>query len=133
MDHVNKICKSIARSKENTIFVGGVSFEKHGLKHTAQDIDIVVQDLTGLEFLGPIFEYTTTSKFSKSGKRAHIETSKGILIDIFIEAELPEHNLLDGLKCETLDSLRNHFKALQQEVLGTHWSASIENKLKLLR
>ena len=68
---MKNLIKRISELKKDVVFVGGVSFVHHGIKETAKDIDIVVNNLDGLYELGEIKEFQTKSPMSKSGNRAY--------------------------------------------------------------
>lgn len=113
--------------KDNLVFVGSVAMMLQGINVKPKDIDIVVTDLEGLE---NYTEYTTDSKFSFSGKRAFIHAEMSI--DIFIEDELPEYILINGLKCETLLFMK---KYINYVLINTneYWKNVLNEKLKLLK
>lgn len=117
----------ILNEKEDLVFVGGVAMVMHGKKKTFNDIDVVVKNLEGIP--DPI-TYETDSPFSLSGKRAF---SLGkVKIDIFIEEELPEFEIIDGLKIETKKAMREYYEWIYPKVKD-HWKPGIEHNLKLLR
>lgn len=125
-DHVDKKLKELS-IKDNLVFVGSVSLMIQGTNVQPNDIDIVVTDLTGLD---NYMQYTTDSKYSVSGKRAYIFGD--INVDIFIENELPEYTIIDGLKCATL----SHTKRFNNDLLSKvddYWKNVINEKLKLLK
>ena len=107
---IKELIKEIANIKDDIVFTGSVSFNFH-LKSDKKikDIDIVVNDLNGLEKLGELKEWETHSPLSYSGKRAFIKRND-FDIDIFIEETLPEYILIDGIKYETIDAKAKHYK-----------------------
>ena len=107
--------------------------QMHGLKHEAKDIDIVVKNLDYLDKFGKINYFKSVSKFSKSGKRANIIISDEIIIDIFVENDSPDFKIIEGLKCETLFSLKNHFEELQKIITDKYWLDIIKVKLNKLK
>ncbi|WP_027378174.1 hypothetical protein [Chryseobacterium daeguense] len=112
--------------KENLVFVGSVAMMLQGIDVKPKDIDIVVTDLNGLE---NYTEYSTDSKFSFTGKRAFIIDE--INIDIFIEQELPEFVIINGLKCETFFYMKRFYNVILPKV-DDYWKRVINEKLKLL-
>lgn len=120
------IVKELSK-KENLVFVGGFAMKMHGLKDNYNDLDVVVTDLEGLK---NYIEYPTDSVFSKSGKRAFIpgETK----IDIFIENELPEFEIINGFKVQTIKSMTEYYERIYP-LVKCFWKKDIEEKLKLLR
>jgi len=124
---MENLIKRISKLKKDVVFVGGVSFVHHGIKETAKDIDIVVNDLDGLYGLGEIKEFQTKSPMSKSGNRAYMYVDD-IQIDIFIEDELPEYDKVDNVKYESIESLIKFYEHLINESDGFEKS---RNELKL--
>lgn len=112
--------------KTNLVFVGSTALKLRGINIIPKDIDIVVTDLTGLE---NCIEYTTTSKFSSSGKRAFIRGE--INIDIFLEDQLPHFNLINGYKCVTIESTKDYYLSIYDTV-DEYWKKKINEKLNLL-
>lgn len=122
---LEKILNKLAQ-KENLVFVGSVAMMLQGIDVKPKDIDIVVTDLIGLE---NYTEYTTDSKFSLSGRRAFIIDE--ISVDIFIEQELPEYVIINGLKCETFFYMKRFYNVILHQV-DDYWKNVIKEKLKLL-
>jgi len=116
---MKNLIKRISKLKKDVVFVGGVSFVHHGIKDDAKDIDIVVNNLDGLETLGDIKEFQTKAPMSKSGNRAYTYVDD-IQIDIFIEEELPEYDEVDGVKYESIKSLVNHYEELINKTNGVN-------------
>lgn len=112
--------------KKDLVFVGGFAMFMHGLKKDYTDLDIVVTNLDGL---GKVFSYTTDSAFSKSGKRAFIPGE--IHIDIFIEKQLPEYVVIDGLKIQTINSMKEYYTKIQTS--NEHWKKHISERLELIK
>ena len=124
---MKNLIKRISKLKKDVVFVGGVSFVHHGIKETAKDIDIVVNNLDGLETLGDIKEFQTKAPMSKSGNRAYIYVDD-IQIDIFIEDELPEYDEVDGIKYKTITSLVEFYEQL---IMKTNGLEKQRNEFKL--
>ena len=56
---MNDLIKNISGVKDDIVFVGGVTLSFHGKKDGFSDIDVVVTDVTGLEFFGEIILFDT--------------------------------------------------------------------------
>lgn len=124
---MKNLIKQISKLKDDVVFVGGVSFVYHGIKEVAKDIDIVVNNLDGLETLGEIKKFQTNSVMSKSGNRAYTYVDD-IQVDIFIEGVLPEYDEVDGVKYETIESLIKYYEGL---VVKTNGFEKTRNEFKL--
>lgn len=98
-DILNKLSKI-----ENLIFVGGASEYIQGVKHELRDIDVVVTDIDELKKIGYVFSVDSDLFYGLSGRRAVIKL-KNVLIDIFIEDHLPDSIIVDGFRCETIESM----------------------------
>ena len=115
---MEELITQLSNLKEDIVFVGGVSLVQQGIKESANDIDIVVLNLDGLETLGEIETYTSTSEMSKSKNRGWM-TVNGILIDIFIEDELPTNYIeVNGVKYETVESIIAFYQDLLLRIDG---------------
>ena len=123
-----KYCQHLAQLKDDIVFVGGVAMMIHGINHTPKDIDIVVNNLSGLDQKAKSYE--TTSKFSISGKRAFINKKHDV--DIFIEKELPEFTIIEGMKVRTIESMINHNEKLYHQV-DKYWQNRILERLAKLK
>ena len=109
---INEVAK-----KEDVVFVGGTSLYLNKLEHTPRDIDMVVNNLDGLNKFGEVVEFTTEFQGSKSGKRAYIMRDD-FMIDIFVEETLPDFNT-DGLvKFQTIPSLLYHYEEIMSKTEG---------------
>ncbi|MGL5233836.1 MAG: hypothetical protein ACRC8Z_03640 [Empedobacter falsenii] len=117
----------ILKNKENLVFVGSFALVQHGLKSSYTDYDVVVTDLEGLP---NAIEYNTDSKFSNSGERAYIISNPKV--DIFIENELPEFEIINGFRVQTIESMRYYYYVLRRKV-DDHWKREINEILKLLK
>lgn len=113
---------------ENIVFVGGVSEMLQGIRETTKDIDICVLNVDELKTKYIVKEWKTTSVFSKSGNRAGIE-SEEYIIDIFIEDTLPEFVEIDGIKCETLNSLIDRYTLV---IEGLNDDTDFYSKIKMI-
>lgn len=89
---------------ENLVFVGGTSEYIQGVKDKLNDIDIVVLNIEDLENFGYIHKFELDLFYGLSGNRGVI-LKKDLLIDIFIEKKLPYYTIINGKKCQTIDSM----------------------------
>lgn len=128
---MDELIKKISRMDNGVVFVGGVSEVKHGIRKKTKDVDIVVQSLSGLEAFGVLKYWITDSAVSKSGKRAFIERLD-FNIDIFVEDDLPEWELIDGVKCQTIKSMISHYLEAEKKASG-RLKEIINGKLKRLK
>lgn len=124
------LIEDIAKVKQDVVFVGSLSLWNLKLITDPHDIDIVVNDLDGLEVFGKIDTWESTSAMSISGKRACIKR-EDYTIDIFIESVLPEFTISNGIKFQTLDNLKNHIDIVINSAEGYLKDKMIEKKGKL--
>lgn len=116
------------KNKKDLVFVGGFACYMQGLKASYHDYDVVVLSLTG--GLEDARYYLTDSAFSKTGKRAVLETP--LPVDIFIEDDLPEYVEIDGFKCQTVESMIQYYEGILPLVRSV-WIKNINDKLNLLK
>ena len=124
-----ELIKKISEAKEDVVFVGSVSLWNLNLITDPHDIDIVVNNLNGLEEFGEIDIWETKSPMSISGKRACIKR-EDYTIDIFIEETLPDYNISDNIKFQTLDDLKAHIELVINSSEGVLKNVVIEKKKK---
>jgi hypothetical protein len=105
----------IQEANNDVVFVGGMAEMMQGKRKFTSDIDICVLNTDGLDIFGEIKEWETTSPVSISGKRAGIENDE-VILDIFIENELPETVEISGLRFETLESLKTRYERVISEI-----------------
>jgi hypothetical protein len=110
--------------KEKTVIVGGAAMFHHGLVDSYNDIDVVVTNIEGIEGLN---KFDSKSTLSKSGKRAYLDN-----VDIFIEEELPEYEVIDGLKVQTKQSMINYYEEVIERSDG-YIKEFATNKLNILK
>ena len=113
--------------KEDLIFVGGFAMNMHRLKETYGDVDVVVTNLNGIV---DHIEYKTDSAFSSTWKRAFINSNPKV--DIFIENSLPEFELINGYKVQTIKSMIEYYERIYP-LVKEYWKPYIKNKLKILK
>lgn len=124
-----ELIKKISEVKEDVIFVGSVSLWNSNLITDPHDIDIVVNNLDGLEVFGKIDIWESKSPMSISGKRACIKR-EDYTIDIFINDFLPEFIIKDGIKFQTLDNLKSFLDLIIESSEGVFKNMMIEKKKK---
>lgn len=122
-----ELIKKISEAKKDVVFVGSLSLWNLKLITDPHDIDIVVNDLDGLEVFGEIDTWESTSAMSISGKRACIKR-EDYTIDIFIESVLPEFTITDGIKFQTLDDLKHHMDIVISSAEGYLKNKMIEKR-----
>lgn len=125
-----ELIKKISEVKEDVVFVGSLSLWNLKLITDPHDIDIVVNNLDGLEIFGKIDTWESTSAMSVSGKRACIKR-EDYTIDIFIENVLPEFNVTNGIKFQTLDNLKHHIDLVINSAEGYLKNKMMEKKKTL--
>jgi hypothetical protein len=121
------LIKSIVNTKDDVVFVGSTYLWYLNLIKKANDIDIVVNNLNGLEVFGEIITWETTSPMSLSGKRAHIKRDD-YSIDIFIEPVLPKFNIIDGIKFITIEDNKLFIDSLIELTEGEFKNRMIDKK-----
>jgi hypothetical protein len=121
------LIKSIVNTKDDVVFVGSTYLWYLNLIKKANDIDIVVNDLNGLEIFGEITTWETKSPMSLSGKRAHIKRDD-YSIDIFIEPILPKFNIIDGIKFITIEDNKLFIDSLIELTEGEFKNKMIDKK-----
>lgn len=124
-----ELIKKISEAKEDIVFVGSVSLWNSNLITSPHDIDIVVNDLDGLEIFGKIDTWESKSPMSISGKRACIKR-EDYTIDIFIEDFLPEFTIKDGIKFQTVNNLKAFLDSVIESSDGVLKNVILEKKKK---
>lgn len=103
--------------KPDFVVVGSTALYIQGLHIKApNDLDIVVCNTDGLGFEKDLIHYNTDSKYSLSGKRACIMQDGITIIDIFVEYSLPEFEILNGIRIETLEAMQLYYENLLKKV-----------------
>jgi hypothetical protein len=124
-----KLIKKISEAKEDVVFVGSVSLWNSNLISHPHDIDIVVNNIDGLETFGKIETWESKSPMSISGKRACIKR-EDYTIDIFIEDFLPEFTIKDGIKFQTVNNLKAFLDLVIESSEGVLKNVILEKKKK---
>ena len=123
-------CRILTTIKEDFIVVGSMAKHLHALSdNMPNDLDIVVQDFTGLE---GVISYITPSPFSGSGKRGYILPESMVKIDIFVEYFLPKYQIANGIRVVDPVSMLEYYENLMPKV-AEHWKKGILNNINLLR
>ena len=126
------IMREMARIKKDLVFTGSwVARVNNKLRRRPKDIDIVVTSLDGLETFGDIICGDSTSPFAKNSKRCKIEGNE-FLIDIWVKDELPEYDIIKGMKFETVDSQRKHLKDIIDSTDDKFLINIVSKKLEIL-
>lgn len=123
-----ELINKIQRVNKKIVFVGGLSEIANGIKSKTKDIDIVINDIKGLEVFGIIEIFVTKSPISKTGKRAFIKRDD-YNIDIFIEEDEIDYFIKNGIKYQTLKSMEKHYNESIKKSAGK-MKEILENKLK---
>lgn len=112
---------------EDVIFVGGTSEYIQGYKDELNDIDISITNIIPLNDFGYVHRSFDNSFFGLSGHRALIPL-KSVLIDVFVDEIKPDFILVNGFKCQTIESMI----VLRENTLKYTFNGSYENRLKLI-
>lgn len=112
---------------DDVVFVGGASEYIQGFKDELNDIDISITNIKPLNEFGYIHTSFDNSFYGLSGNRAFIPL-KSILIDIFVDEVKPEFILVNGFKCQTIQSMIE----LREKTLKYTFNGSYENRLKMI-
>ena len=122
-------CRILTTIKEDFIVVGSMAKHLHKISEKIpNDLDIVVQDFTGLE---GVISYITPSPFSGSGKRGYILSESMLKIDIFVEHSLPKYQIINGIRVADPVSMLEYYENLLPKV-AEHWKKGILNNINLL-
>lgn len=112
---------------EDVVFVGGTSEYIQGYKLELNDIDISITNIKPLSNFGYVHTSFDDSFYGLSGNRAFIPL-KSVLIDVFVDEVKPEFILVNGFKCQTIESMIE----LREKTLKYTFNGSYENRLKLI-
>lgn len=119
-------------SIKDLVIVGSFGLQLRGFKVTANDIDLVVTNLEDLRSLGTIIEINSISNFSYSNKRAYIKIGS-VVLDIFIEKELPSFDLIGNIKVQSINELEKHYNHVIKNYNNDTIKLIFKEKLKTLR
>jgi len=112
---------------DDVIFVGGASEYIQGYKNELNDIDISITNINPLKEFGYVHTSFDNSFYGLSGDRALIPL-KSVLIDIFIDVVKPKFIMVNGFKCQTIESMIE----LREKTLKYTFNGSYENRLKMI-
>jgi len=102
--------REISRTKNDVVFVGSWVARVHNkLRRRPHDIDIVVTSIDGLETFGETIFKESSSPMSVGCKRSVIERKDG-KIDIWLCDELPEYEIINGMKFITIEKQKEYYK-----------------------
>jgi hypothetical protein len=121
-----EILEKLSKINE-VVFVGGTSEYIQGIKDNLNDIDISINNIEPLKEFGYVFKGFDDSFYGLSGNRAFIPLDN-VLIDIFIDDVQPEFTIINGFKCETIQSMI----MLRENSLKYTFNGSFKNRLKLI-
>ncbi|MDR6548541.1 hypothetical protein J2810_004631 [Chryseobacterium rhizosphaerae] len=88
----------------SVVFVGGTSEYLQGFRSELNDIDISTKSPELLWKFGYVFRGQNKSLYGLSGQRAFIK-NQGILIDIFVDDNVPDFINVGKFKCQTVESM----------------------------
>lgn len=127
------LLNEISKCKDDVVITGSwVARVNNKLNREPHDIDIVVTSLDGLETFGDIICGESTSIFAKDSKRCKIERND-VLIDIWVSNKLPEYEVIEGIKYETIDSQRKLFENLMDLTDNKFLHDILSKKLEILK
>lgn len=102
---MKELVEQISQCKDDVVFVGSLVGNN---PEDVNDIDIVITSTDGLETIGECECYESNSVFAKNAKRCKIKGND--LIDIWLKDELPEYEVIDGIKYQTIDSQKEYYQ-----------------------
>ena len=125
--------KEISRCKNDVVFTGSWVARINGkLRRQPKDIDIAVTSLDGLETFGDIICGESNSLFSRDTKsRCKIDLDD-TMIDIWVKDELPEYEIIKGMKFQTLKSQVEYYKHLMETSDDKFFNTILTKKLGVL-
>lgn len=123
--------KRLTEIKNNLVVVGSTALLIRGLIERApKDLDIVVDDLSGLEGYS-ITPYVTRSVFSPSGNRAFISAEQtGFIFDIFVESVPPESEIINGVRVVTIEAALRYYRSILS-VVDEPFKENIKNLINI--
>ena len=102
---MKELVEQISQCKDDVVFVGSLVGKN---PEDVNDIDIVITSTDGLETIGECECHESNSVFAKDAKRCKIKGND--LIDIWLKDELPEYEVIDGIKYQTIDSQKEYYQ-----------------------
>lgn len=123
-------CRDLTLVKSDFVVIGSTALLLHGVYSSKpNDLDIVVTDLEGIP--GDLHTYFTYSRYSTSGNRAYVLENGIAKIDIFVENNLPDHEIIEGIRVISLPAMLKYYQNLLPKV-AEHWKIGILDRIKLL-
>jgi len=101
---MRELIEKISKCKDDVVFVGSLV----GNTEDPTDIDIVITSTDGLETIGECKCHESKSVFAKGAKRCKIVGND--LIDIWLKDELPEYEIIDGIKYQTIEDQKKYYQ-----------------------
>jgi hypothetical protein len=129
---MERVMREISTIKNDVVITGSwVAKVNNKLERLPKDLDIVVTSLDGLETFGEIICGESTSPFAKDSKRCRIEGNE-FMIDIWLKDELPEYDIIDGMKFETMESQKRHLNDILDSTDNKFLIDTVTEKLGVL-
>jgi hypothetical protein len=129
---MERVMREISTIKNDVVITGSwVAKVNNKLERLPKDLDIVVTSLDGLETFGDIICGESTSPFAKDSKRCRIEGNE-FMIDIWLKDELPEYDIIDGMKFETMESQKRHLNDILDSTDNKFLIDTVTEKLGVL-
>lgn len=100
---MKELIDKISKCKDDVVFVGSLV-----KTDDVNDIDIVVTSLDGLDTIGECECHESRSVFAKGAKRCKIKDND--VIDIWLKDELPEYEIRDGVKYQTIEDQKKYYQ-----------------------
>lgn len=124
--------REISNIKDDVVFIGSwVAKVNNKINTQPKDLDIAVTSLNGLETFGNVICGESTSPFAKNSKRCKIEGNE-FMIDIWLQDELPEYEIINGLKFETIDAQKEYYSDVLDSTDNKFLIDIVTKKLEIL-
>lgn len=129
---MERVMREISNIKDDVVFVGSwVAKVNNKINRLPKDLDIVVTSLDGLDTFGDIICGESNSPFAKNSKRCRIEGNE-FMIDIWLQDELPEYEIIDGMKFETIDAQIEYYNDVLDSTDNKFLIDTVTEKLGIL-
>lgn len=119
--------KRLTGIKNDLVVVGSTALSLRGLSdRPPKDLDLIVGSLNGLDNY-EITTYETRSVFSGSGRRAFVSLEQtGFIFDIFVESEIPDFDIINGVRVVSVESALRYYRAILPAVDAYHKPAILK-------
>lgn len=119
--------KRLTEIKNDLVVAGSTALFVRGLiDRSPKDLDLIVGSLDGLENFN-ISTYETRSVFSGSGRRAFVSPEQnGFIFDIFVESEIPDSEIINGVRVVTVEAALSYYRAILPAVDAYHKPAILQ-------